>query len=154
MLQKSTITYKNNRDEALNIMLDVKNSYEAVKACYASKAAAVPSKKSEADAKIAEIDGIINTRIAPKTLNLLSLATEADTRLKTLEDIENQVNSGKTLNDVNVPTQLYSQMVQDGGLTNAKDIVDSKEDLEQVRIDSTELKQDALRKSQECQLFN
>src|SRR3989344_7165027 len=62
--KKSTITYKNNRDEALNIMLDVKNSYEAVKACYASKAAADPSKKSEADAKIAEIDGIINTRIA------------------------------------------------------------------------------------------
>ncbi|HEY9583869.1 MAG TPA: hypothetical protein VJI66_02825 [Candidatus Paceibacterota bacterium] len=152
--KKNTITYKNNRDEALNIMLDAKNSYESVKACYTAKADEDPSKKDRIDAKIAEIDGIINTRIAPKTLNLLSLATEADERLKTFEDIENQVNSGKTLNDVSVPAQLYSDMVQNGGLTNAKDIVDSKEDLDQVRIDAADLKQDALRKSQECQLFN
>lgn len=157
--KKNAIEYKQVRDEALTVMLEAKNAYDSVKACYNEKINAVPQELTTgeiqtAQSRMAEIDTIISTSIAPKSLNLLTLAQQADTRLKTLEDMLAQVTVAKTLNDLNGPSRTYSEMLQTRTLVTAIDIQNAKEDLEQARNDSAELKQDALRKSQQCQLLN
>ena len=154
----NTLQYKNNKNQSLNLMLDVKNSYELAKSCYAGKISSSnpplsSSQASFAQSKITEIDSIINTKVAPPATKLLTEAQEADARYATLKKIETDVNAAKTTNDLNIPSQQYSQMIQNRTLTSASDIANSQQELDDTKIVIDPMKTDAGRKLQECQLF-
>lgn len=152
--KNNTSEYKRNRDDALNIMLDIKNNYEAAKSCYQTKInLATAGDQQRAQARINEIDSIINTQVSPRSSSLLSSAQDADYRMTTLQDIQTKANAAITLNDLNEPSQKYAGLIQSNSLTTAIDIQKSRDDLEQVRSTSAGLKQDAVRKMQQCQLF-
>lgn len=165
-LTKNLATYKANateyrqyRNEALNLMLDVKNTYDSAKACYNTKINSNPPlikpyNIGVAQSRITDIDNILTSSIALKTVNLLTLAQNADANLKTLQEIEDKANAAQTLNDLNTPSQLYSQLLSSRSLITAVDIQKAKADLEAVRIESAGLKNDANRKVQECQSLN
>jgi len=145
-----TIQYKDNKDISLNTVLDVKNSYESAKACYVSKIATNPSM---IQSKIDEINSIINTNISPQATKLLGEAQDADKKYQTLLKIRNQANAARTVNEIREPSQEYSQMLQGRNLISSIDIVNSQQELNAVKESMTPLKQDALRKSQDCQLL-
>lgn len=153
--KKNTAEYKQARDEALNIMLDIKNNYDTAKSCFETKAANENSFRGGvrdiALSEISLINSTLTTRVANKALSLLTLAQDADVRLKTLQDIQTATNNAKTLNDLNLPSQKYSQLVQSNTLTSAIDIQNAKADLTVVQSETADLKQDALRKIQKCQ---
>ncbi len=154
----NTTQYKSYKDQSLNLILDVKNSYESAKACYSAKITAsttplTPSQVSQAQSKIAEITSIENTTVAPAAATILYGATDADHKLKTLTGFQDQARAAKTVNDLNAASQQYTQMVRDGSLVKANDIVAAQEELDQIRQNVAPMKQDALRKSQECQVF-
>lgn len=165
-LTKNLATYKANateyrqyRNDALNLMLDVKNTYDSAKACYNAKINSNPPlikpyNIGVAQSRITDIDNILTSSIALKTVNLLTLAQNADANLKTLQEIEDKANAAQTLNDLNTPSQLYSQLLSSRSLITAVDIQKAKADLEAVRIESAGLKNDANRKVQECQSLN
>ncbi|MDO8430478.1 MAG: hypothetical protein Q7S72_00600, partial [Candidatus Taylorbacteria bacterium] len=155
MYKKNTLEYKKYRDEALAIMLSIKNGYDSAKACYVTKQTSQPRNRNSqnAQAAILEIDSILSTKVTAKTLNLFTAAKEADDRLKVLQDIENAANAAKTLNDLNAPSQKYSQMIQGRELITVIDIQKAKEELELIKTESYDLQQDALRKVQACQIY-
>ncbi len=155
----NTTEYRQYRNEALNLMLDVKNTYDAAKACYNTKINSNPPlikpyNIGVAQSRITDIDNILTSSIALKTVNLLTLAQNADASLKTLQEIEDKANAAQTLNDLNTPSQLYSQLLSSRSLITAVDIQKAKADLEAVKIESAGLKNDANRKVQECQSLN
>ena len=156
--KKNTLDYKQYRDDALNIILDIKNNYDTAKACFENKIASSSvfrnSSKQVAINAVAEIDSTVSTKVATKTLNLLTLAQEADSRIKILNDIQSQVNAAKTLNDLNLPSQKYAQLLQNNSLTSPIEVQKAKTDFEAVQSESANLKQDALRKMQMCQALN
>ena len=145
-----TLQYKENKDMSLNTVLDVKNAYESAKACYVSKMTTNPSM---IQSKIDEINSIISTNISPQATKLLGEAQDADKKYQTLLKIRNQANAARTVNEIREPSQEYSRMIQSRDLVSAKDIVDSQQELNAVKESMTPLKQDALRKSQDCQLL-
>mgnify|MGYP001612566433 FL=1 len=150
---KDTETYRKYKNDALNIMLSVKNAYDDVKKCYIGKAGLNPSLTSEANARIEAIDGIINSTVAPLASSVLSQSQEADSRLNTLIKIGTDVNNAKTLNDLNGPSQKLSGLINSKSLTTPKDIQDAIESLDKVKADSASMSQNAGREMQRCQLF-
>lgn len=158
--KKNAIEYKKNRDDALNILLDIKNAYDAAKACYNTKINANPPvlkpfSLNEAKGKVAEIDNVIAVYgIATKALDLLTLAQSADAQLKSLQDIEDKVNAAKGLNDLNGPSQEYGALLSAQKLVTPTDIQRSKQDLDTARAQVGELKNDAMRRLQACQILN
>ena len=145
-----TLQYKENKDMSLNTVLDVKNAYESAKACYVSKMTTNPSM---IQSKIDEINSIISTNISPQATKLLGEAQDADKKYQTLLKIRNQANAARTVNEIREPSQEYSQMLQGRNLISSIDIVNSQQELNAVKESMTPLKQDALRKSQDCQLL-
>ncbi|OGY93467.1 MAG: hypothetical protein A2406_01020 [Candidatus Komeilibacteria bacterium RIFOXYC1_FULL_37_11] len=103
--------------------------------------------------KIDEINSIINTNISPQATKLLGEAQDADKKYQTLLKIRNQANAARTVNEIREPSQEYSQMLQGRNLISSIDIVNSQQELNAVKESMTPLKQDALRKSQDCQLL-
>lgn len=159
--KKDTLEYKQYRDDALTAMLEAKNAYDSVKACYVEKLNAPETglrndidRRETIESRIAEIDTIISTSIAGKALNLLTLAQEADERVKKLESMQASVNAAKTLNDLNGPSLEYSGMIQARTLITPIDLQNAKSDLSDVRSSTNSLKQDAMRKMQACQIYN
>jgi len=154
----NTFKYKYNKDTSLNIILDVKNSYETAKTCYSGKIwgsepPLTSSQVSLAQNKISEIEYAININVAPLASRLLNEAQEADLRYSKLKDIETRSKAAKTVNDLNTPSQEYGQMLQNRTLTTASDVVNSERETEETREKVAPLKQDAERKLQACQLF-
>jgi hypothetical protein len=154
----NTVEYKKNRDDALNIMLDVKNSYTNAKACYTAQIKNTlgnqVGKVQNAQNEISQIDSTLSTTVDPRTLNLLTLAKEADARLKTLTDIQDQANAAKTLNDISGPSQKYATILASGQVTTGLELSNSRTDLENIQNQSASLKLDANRRWQMCQATN
>lgn len=150
---RDTETYKKFRDDALKVMLDVKNAFDSVKSCYAGKVGLTTPQTNEAQLRINAIDEIINLTVAPTTAHLISLAQEADNRLAILIRIRNEATAAKTLNDLNKPSQEFSGLIQNQNLTSPKDIQDATEGLSAVEANSVTIKQDVMRAMQKCQLF-
>jgi hypothetical protein len=155
------LEYKQYTDEALSIMLDIKNSYDAAKKCYQAKIEENKNNHNprsnptqQAQDAIAQIDSIISTRITVKLNSILARAKEADARLKTIQDMETKIAAAKTVNDLRSPTENLSNIIQAGGISNAADIQRAKEDLEAIKEGSADLKQDAIRYLQSCQALN
>ncbi len=147
---RDTLQYKTNKDQSLNLILEAKTSYDAVRACYAGKSVST----QQTQAKINEIDTIINTTITPVATQLLEKAKEADTRYKALTDLRDQANAAKTVNDLNTPSRTFAGMLQDQALITQKDITASEQELDEIKTKVAPMKQDAQRKKQECELFS
>ncbi len=146
----NTIQYKSNKDQSLNLVLDVKTAYGIVKVCYENKISLDPSR---AQAKIAEIDSIISRDITPLATRLLEEARQADGKYQTLLGIKTRANAARTVNEINEPSQAYAQMLQERTLVSAKDMMDSGQELETIKTTIEPMVQDAQRRSQACQLF-
>ena len=151
------LEYKKYWDDALQIQLGIINSYDAAKACYTAKINAVPSTLTSAQINTANYRiGEINSaqsQMASTTNYLLSMSTNSDKNVQTLNKIEADANAAKTLQDLSVPINDYNDLIQSGALVNAINLVDAKTQYEKVLADSGNLKQDATRKMQACQIF-
>ena len=153
-----TLQYKNNKDQSLNVMLDVKKSFDNVKACYDNKIKnSIPPLNTydinRAQGKIVEIDSVLNISVNPQSSKLLIQAQEADKRYSILTSMKTTALTAKTVNDMNSPSQELGRMIQNQSLVNANDIVASQQELADVQATATTLKADASRKSQECDIF-
>ncbi len=138
--KKNILEYKQYTDESLAIMLDIKNNYDAAKACYQAK---IDANKNNNDLR--------SNSTVQQAKNAIA---QIDSILKTIQDIEAKVAAAKTANDLRSPTEDFSGIIQAGGISNAADVIKAKDDLETIKKDSVELKQDALRHLQTCQLLN
>ncbi len=152
-----TLQYKTNKDQSLNLILDVKNKYDDAKKCYDDKIAGPPplqgAQLSIAENKKTEIDSALRTNVTPVATKLLAEAKEADTRYVTLTTLRDEANAAKTVNELNAPTQKFALMLQNQSLTDAADIVNSQQELGEVRSSTSDMNRDAERKVQECQIF-
>ncbi|MDP3962457.1 MAG: hypothetical protein Q8Q03_01145 [bacterium] len=152
-----TLEYKTNKDQSLNLILDVKNKYDEAKRCYDEKIAGPPplqgGQLSIAESRKVGIDAVVTLNITPLATKLLAEAREADTRYITLTNLRDQANAATTVNELSAPTQTFSQMLQNQDLTDANDIVGSQRELEEVRESASDLRRDAERTVQECQIF-
>jgi hypothetical protein len=159
--KKNVTEYKQYIDEALNLMIGVKDNYDIAKSCYETKISSLSASNQirnnsliqQAQFAIAEIDSKLKIDVSPKTTDLLAKALEADKKLKILNDLT-KASEGKTLNDLNVPTSEYSKIVQNGGLVSLIDIQKAKEQLSTIKSESINLQQDSLRRKQMCQILN
>lgn len=170
-LTKNLSTYRNNaleykrlRDQAFNLVSGLKSTYDSAISCYANKIAGVPTTMRsinipQAKSEIADINKIIETAIGPKLTALLSQSRNADEVLKTIQDIEREANAAKTLNDLNGPSQKYSQLLSNGSLITAIDILKAKEELDTTSGVTTaqdyvdRYKRDADSKVRECSIL-
>ena len=153
----NTLNYKDSRDKSLQLIIDVRNTYDSAKACYTNKITNSQPPLSPATLtifqnKITEIDNAINTTVSPLAVSLLTKAQEADDRLSRLTNLRTKVRDAKTLNDLNLPSQEYSQLVLSQRLTNGRDIVTAQQELEENKGTAESMKQDSQRRLQECQV--
>jgi len=157
--KKNAEEYRKYRNEALTLMLSVKNTYDSAIKCYNDKINSNPltirpGNVPVARARVTEIESVIASRVSTKALDLLAQAQKADEMLKTLQDIENKANAAKTLNELNEPSQKYSLLLSSSNLITPIDIEKAKADLEVVRVDHAELIIDSNRKVQACDALN
>lgn len=157
--KQSSLTYRQNRDEAFKIMGDVKNSYDQARVCYSGKIDTTNRNNGSgitqiAQSAISQIDSTLLSQVTPKLLDLFRLSQEADAKLGVLNTIESQANSAKTLNDLNTPSNTLSKLMQEQSLTSASDLEKSIVDLTNTKDESVPLLQDAQRKLQMCQVLN
>ncbi len=155
---QNTIQYKTNKDTSLNEIIATQNNYKAVQACYAAKIESTNPRLREDDAdeaqeRIEDIEGVLITKVAPIASKQFESAKEADDRLKILNEIKAAATAAKTVNDLNGPSQRYGVIVQEQRLTNARDIVESQQELETVRSQANSMNEEAGRLKQECDLY-
>jgi hypothetical protein len=155
---QNTTQYKANKDASLRAVIDAQHGYEAVQACYATKIESTnpelrEADKNEARERIGNIESLIVSKVAPIAAKQKSGADEAAARLKTLTDIRAAVNVAQTINDLNKPSQEYSLLAQQQRLTNAKDIVDSSQEVEDVSAQTSVMIEEAGRMMNDCELF-
>lgn len=150
--------YRNNKNQSLNFAIDTKNAYESVKQCYVNKItgnvpALTEGQKSVANNRINEIQKIIDEEIKPLADSLLNGAKQADNAYSDLLYIKDKAISANTVQDLNIPSVQYSDMLRSQSLKTAADIQSSQQELEDTQSKLTPLKQDAIRRYQECQIF-
>jgi|GEM_PF-686888 len=153
-----TLLYKTTRNQTLNLILEAKNKYESVKACYVNRVATAqppftPAQVSAAQAKITATDQYINTTIAPVASTSLAASREADDRYTTLTTMRDEAIAAKTIKDLDAPTARFTQLLQAQRLTTPKDLTDSKQALDEVTTLVSPMGQDVNRKLQECAAF-
>lgn len=157
-----TLEYQANKNSTLNLFVNVKSNYEAVKACYAQKIVSAQSgiqfnahvRMQEYQSKIAEMDSIITTNINPAAQKLIAGAQEADDRVATLQSIKTAASTAQTLNDLNTPSQQMASMVSENRLTTEKDLADSKKEYEDTKKQVAKFEQDAQKELRQCQFSN
>lgn len=152
----NTRAYKNNKDEALQIVLDIKSTYENAVMCYENKLAnqsLTSSQRSSGQYSVNEINSILNRDVTPLAAKLLEEAKDADAKSKILLDIQASSTAAKTVNEIRGPSELYSQLLQSQSLITQKDVSDSQTELDKIKNDTAGMKLDAYRKQQECAVF-
>lgn len=149
---KPTLEYRANKSASLNLFINVKKDYEAVQVCYAEGTASQVRNPRNYQSLIDQITSIITNQINPVAAQLLAGAQEADARVATLQSIRTAASTARTLNDLNTPSQQLSNLIQGGGLTSEKDILDSKKEYTETQTKVAEFQQDAQRKLQQCRV--
>ena len=149
--------YKKNRDDALQFINGIRDTYDSAKACYSKKIDSSTLTSSEAgiaNSRIQSIDAILSSgNLASTTISLINLVQDAQYRLNTLELIEASTTVAKTLSDLTGPSMAYQNLSSNGDLTNELDVQNSKDDLTKVQTDNANAKQDSVSKLNECQGF-
>lgn len=138
---ENTRQYKANKDGSLNSILEAKIAYNAAQSCF---------ERNSSPSQAAQVQVIIARDVTPLATRLLGEARDADAKLKTLIDIQASSTAAKTVNDLRGPSEKYSQIIQSQTAISPRSVQDSKEELDQVKTTSANLKQDAQRWLQQC----
>lgn len=152
----NTREYKTQKDASLAAIIDSRVSFDAVKACYTRKLSTENmsnSDRNQGQHEINQVEQKIAQDITPIATRLLGEARAADARLKALLDIQASSTVATTVNELRGPSEKYSQLLQSQNLVSPSAIQAAKTELEEVRITSDNLKQEAQRRMQECALF-
>ena len=154
----NTYDYKAVRDSTLALVINAKERYEDVKACYVNKItdpkySLSSSEKRDAQDEIDDVDQRIETRITPLASRYLLYAQDAETRLSILLDIKNKINLAQTVNDMNEPISKYGELVQSNSLTTFKEIVDAGEEKKEVQAQVSDMQDEAADMLRDCQVF-
>lgn len=157
--KQNSFTLRQNRDEAVKVMGNVKATFDQARTCYAAKLDTANKNKYTGAVQIAQtaitdIDSTLLRSVTPRLLELFKLSEEANSELNTLNTIEAQANAAKTLGDLKGPSNTLNKLLQDEGLSGAEDLSKSIVDLTNVKDESVPLLQDAQRKLQMCQILN
>ncbi|MES3031446.1 MAG: hypothetical protein V4697_03480 [Patescibacteria group bacterium] len=155
---KDTTDYKKWKDESKAIVLDMKNVYDATRACYTTRiASSTPplsaSQVAFAQTKIQELEAYLSTNVAPVATPILTSAQEADAKLATLLDIKQKATDAQTYDEILGPSSQYGQMIQSRTLITTLDIKDAREEVKDVRRDVAPLKTDATARLAACTAF-
>ena len=87
------------------------------------------------------------------------MANDAKLRMDTLQSVVNATNAATTVDELNIPSEQYNSLIQNGGLTTARELGISKTDpttrlgLTEVAEDGKTMLTDANKKLTTCQGF-
>jgi hypothetical protein len=149
--------YKQNKDEALAIVVSAKQAYDAATTCYNQKLTDYSNdgyRKAMALSGLEEVARAVASRITPVANELLAATKNADDQVKALTDIQASTTLAKTVNDLRGPSEKYSRLLQSQSLISPLKVSESKKELDKVKEDMDDAKSDAQRKLQQCTLFS
>lgn len=148
--------YKANKNQSVNVVLEVKNEYESVKLCYEGKITGgqlTPAQRSYAESKINEVQSIISAQIDPILNRLVPGAGAADEKYNTLVGLQAKINNSATTEELNTLSTQFSNMVRSNSLITATDVLASQKELDDTKDLIEPIRTDARRRMHECQTF-
>jgi hypothetical protein len=154
---KNALDYQTKRREAITVIFSAKDSYNTARACYEAKLAKVPAPLdaviTRANDRIREIDRKINDNITTRIVTASSFSTDADKRVETLDDVKRRALAANTIYEMNAASQIFSTLLNSGGLTSEVDIQKAQTDLDTIRNDVNQFKNDAQNELEQCNVL-
>lgn len=141
--------YKKNKDKSVQIMVDVKETYERARACYVQKSTTAYSGAYQS--KISEIDSKINSTVVP-LINVLKFGSDkALNKFADIANLRDEAQTAKTIAEIDVPTKKFTRMLQNNELITSNDVQESKREIDQTTATAQPLKRDADMNLAQCQ---
>lgn len=142
---KLTTDYVDLKKQSYEIYNTIDADYRDASACFqglVAKANRPNWEISEFANRLHEINTAIQT-ITPTKEQLRNAFNDAEKRLTTLREIRSTANTARTLEELNTASQKLSQLSTSMSLTNAKDIQDARNTLDETKLSSASFVNDS-----------
>jgi hypothetical protein len=152
-------TYRDSKQQSLDIVLKTKKAYEGASACFTTKIAALGntpvmvSRKNEGLDQIRIIEHVVASRVVATSSKLLTDVTAADTRINRLNSIKQSATIAQTVNDLITSTADMQVLAGGTELHNEREVAAAKIEIDATHDQFDSLYTDANRRLQACQVY-